>query len=178
MCGAGRGRALVVIDYQNDFVDGTLGFPGAEDLEPRIAEKIEEAVADGDDVYFTLDCHGEDYLDTQEGRNLPIGHCMTADGRALHGRIAELAEGHPSSAKSAFGNLELAERMSAVGYGEVELCGLVTNICVISNAVILKSAMPEAVITVDARCVASYDKDLHEKALDVMKGLQISVIGR
>lgn len=171
-------KALIVVDYQYDFVDGTLGFPGAADLEGPIAEKVREAKAEGTDVYFTMDCHGDDYLSTQEGRRLPVEHCSTPDGMKIYGSLEGLSERCTVIRKPSFGSTELFDIMRSRDYDEVELCGVVTNICVISNAVLVKTALPEARIVVDAGCVGSNDASLNEKALDVMEGLQIDVIGR
>jgi nicotinamidase/pyrazinamidase len=171
-------KALVVVDYQYDFVKGSLGFPEAEQIEDSIAEKIKKAKAEGDDVYFTLDCHDENYLSTQEGRNLPIEHCCTEKGRALYGRVAELSEGSPKFMKKTFGSIHLSYEIAKKPYDEVEVCGVMTNICVVADAVLIKTVLPEAKIVVDARCVATNDAKLREETFDVMQSLQISVINR
>lgn len=183
-------RLLIVVDYQNDFVDGALGFPGAELLEKPIAEKIAAYRENVDEIVFTLDTHRRDYLETQEGRNLPVEHCIEGTpGHALYGEINSLV--HPADevfCKPSFGSAELFEwlrvaQQAAAELGKppfesIELVGLVSNICVISNAVLAKAACPEVPIIVDAACTASFDPALHEKALDVMEGLQIEVINR
>jgi len=171
-------RALVVIDYQNDFVDGSLGFPGAEDLEEIIAGKVIDAKIAGDDIYFTRDCHGKDYLSTQEGRRLPVEHCITDHGKDLYGSLKGLSEGCTVIDKPSFGSMDLMQVMLTEGYDEVELCGVVSNICVMSNAVLIKTALPEARVVVDARAVGSNDRKLNEEALDVMSSIQIDVINR
>lgn len=183
-------RLLVVVDYQKDFVDGSLGFPGAEDLDARICEKISSYRATGDEVVFTLDTHHRDYLHTQEGRNLPIEHCIDGTpGHDLYGEVAlMMRDSDHVFKKPAFGSVELFERLrssqrtaDSVGsqpFSSIELVGLVSNICVISNAVLAKAACPEVPVIVDAACTASGDKELHEKALDIMEGLQIQVINR
>ena len=171
-------KALVVVDYQYDFVEGTLGFPGASELEGPISEKIMKAKAEGADIYFTMDCHGPDYLDTQEGRRLPIEHCNTPDGMRLYGKMDALSVDGTVIRKPSFGSIELFETMRERKYDEVELCGVVTNICVISNAILVKTALPEAKVVVDAGCVGGGDKALNDKALDVMAGLQIDIINR
>lgn len=170
-------KTLVVVDYQVDFVDGALGFPGAEKLEPVILGKIEECRRDGGQVIFTLDTHGEDYLRTAEGRKLPIPHCIKGTpGHALYGRVAQAVL--PEDVvieKPAFGSLELADLLRRTSPEEVELCGLVTDICVISNAVLAKAALPERRISVDAQACATADPEAHKRALRSMEAMQIEV---
>jgi nicotinamidase-related amidase len=168
---------LIVVDYQNDFVSGSLGFPGAELLDSLIAEKIERYRADGDTVMFTFDTHGADYLKTQEGKCLAVPHCVEGTfGHDLYGETAKLLqEDDMRFCKGAFGSDELFEYLKATPFERIELVGLVSNICVISNAVLAKTAQPETPIVVDARCTASHDPKLHQAALDVMAGLQIRV---
>ncbi len=171
-------KALVVVDYQKDFVDGALGFPGAEALEPLILSKIADCRKNGGQVIFTLDTHGEDYLSTAEGRKLPVIHCVKGTpGHALYGRTAAAVQ--PEDVvieKPAFGSLRLADYLRRLNPEEVELCGLVTDICVVSNAVLAKAALPESRIIVDSAACASADRAAHERALDVMRGVQIDVI--
>lgn len=171
-------KALVVVDYQVDFVDGALGFPGAEKLEPVILDKIADCRSSGGQVIFTLDTHGEDYLSTAEGRKLPVPHCIKGTpGHALYGKVAqEVLPEDIVLEKPAFGSLELADLLRRIQPDEVELCGLVTDICVISNAVIAKAALPESRIAVDSRACAAADRAAHENALAVMRGVQIDVI--
>ncbi len=171
-------KALVVVDYQNDFVSGALGFAGAELLEPIIADKINQYRANGDAIIFTLDTHGEDYLNTAEGRKLPVPHCIKGtEGHKLYGRISEcVREGDIVIEKPSFGSLEFAEKLKEARYEAVEFCGLVTDICVISNVVLAKAALPESQIIVDSRAVASFDKDKHAAALEVMKSVQVDVL--
>lgn len=173
-------KALIVVDYQKDFVSGSLGFPEAVKLDDRIAAKIKKALAAKEDVIFTLDTHGEDYLCTQEGKNLPVVHCVKgSDGWEVYGKTGDyLPQAAAVVEKGAFGSLSLGELLRKGEYGQVELVGLVSSICVISNAVIAKAALPEALVSVDASCTAGADQALHEKALDVMEGLQIKVINR
>ena len=175
-------RLLIVVDYQNDFVDGALGFSGAELLGPRIAEKINDYRAAGDAVAFTFDTHQPDYLSTQEGRNLPVEHCVEGTpGHALHASIAEcIQEGDPCFFKPTFGSVEMADwlRSRQAPFSSIELVGLVSNICVLSNAVMAKAACPEVPVIVDAACTASHDPALHEAALDILEGIQVQVINR
>lgn len=173
-------KLLIVVDFQNDFVDGTLGFPKAEKLEKPIKEKIQEYRANGDQIAFTFDTHQEDYLKTQEGENLPVEHCVEGtQGWKLYGEIKnEIKETDKCFFKPGFGSLELADylREKTGEYSSIELVGLVSNICIISAAVIAKTALPEVPIIVDSSCTASFDEQLNNAALDVMRGLQIKII--
>lgn len=168
-------KLLIVIDYQNDFVSGTLGFDEAAELDGKICAKIDEYR--NDDIIYTLDTHGEDYMSTQEGKNLPVPHCIkNTDGHKLYGRTGEKLAGKKCFEKNTFPSLKLGKFLEGKAYDVIELCGLVSNICVISNAVIAKAACPEAEIVVNSALTAGADKELHQKALDVMKGLQITVL--
>ena len=170
-------RLLVVVDMQNDFIDGSLGFEGAGDIIPGILSRIEKYKASGDEVVYTLDTHGEDYLDTQEGKNLPVVHCIEGtDGHKLAASLVDALSGCKSFLKPTFGSRELGEFIASGNYESVELCGLVSNICVISNAMLAKAFAPEAKIIVDSALTASAFPDLHKAAMDVMKGVQIEVI--
>lgn len=183
-------RLLIVIDYQKDFVDGALGFEGAELLDAPIARKIDEYREAGDSVWFTLDTHHKDYLETQEGRKLPIPHCLEgSEGHELYGEVAErLQESDTVFLKPTFGSTALFERLAkqqciadglgVLPYRSIELVGLVSNMCVLSNAVIARTACPDTPIIVDAACTAAPDPATNEKALDILEGLQIEVINR
>jgi nicotinamidase-related amidase len=168
---------LIVVDYQNDFVSDSLGFSGAESIDVLIAEKIQKYRAKGDTIIFTFDTHGADYLKTQEGKNLAVPHCVEGTvGHALYGETAKLLQdGDKCFYKRTFGSDELYEYLKATPFERIELVGLISNVCVISNAVLAKTAQPETPIVVDADCTASHDPKLHHAALDVMKGLQIRV---
>ena len=175
-------RYLFVIDYQNDFVDGALGFPGAEKLDEKIAAKI-RSYGKGK-VLFTRDTHFENYLDTREGKNLPVVHCIKgSEGWQVYGETAKALEevGAKAIDKLVFG-MDVTDPATAAvlpeSADEIELVGLVSNICVVSNAVVLQSKYPEATIVVDAACTDSFDKVLHEKVLDVLAGFQVKVINR
>lgn len=171
---------LVVIDYQNDFVNGALGFEGAEKLDGPIVEKIREYRSRGADVIFTRDTHRENYLETQEGRRLPVIHCIEGgDGHKLFGETAKQVQpGDMIIDKPSFGSMELAKTAMEKNYEKIELVGLVSNICVLTNAAVLKTALPEAEITVDAACTASFDPKANTEALDSMESIQINVINR
>lgn len=183
-------KLLVVVDYQNDFVDGTLGFPGAELLDERIAAKIDAYHEAGDEVAFTLDMHGRDYLSTLEGENLPVEHCIEGTpGAELYGMVAEhvgpcdhVFEKPTFGSKELFGRLvsmqKVADEVGTKPFESIEFVGLVSNICVIANAVLAKTACPDVPIIVDASCTGSFDRELQNEAFDVMEGLQIQVINR
>ncbi len=172
-------KLLVVVDYQNDFVNGSLGFPEAELLDEPIAEKVEAYRAEGADIIYTMDTHGPAYLDMQEGRKLPVIHCQNGtEGWKLYGKTGEACKNAMTIGKHTFGSFDLAMMALNNGYDQIEICGVVSNICVMANAVLLKTAQPEAEIIIDAKCVASNDKELNEKALDVLASMQFTVINR
>jgi nicotinamidase/pyrazinamidase len=173
-------KLLIVVDYQRDFVDGALGFEKAIKLESIIYQKILEYKNNQDEVIFTLDTHDENYIETHEGRNLPVEHCILGTkGHALFGKIKELVDDSTKQIiKYTFPSIELANYLVGREYESIELCGVVSNICVLSNAVMVKSALPNTEIIVDNLGTASFDDDLHEKALDVLEGLYITVKNR
>lgn len=171
---------LIVVDYQNDFVDGALGFDGASAIESRIKNHIQAMREKGGDILFTLDTHDDSYLESEEGKHLPVEHCIKGtQGHQLREEIAALkTEKDKVFEKTTFPSLAMANHLKAQKYDQIFLVGLVSNICVISNAVMAKSACPNAEIIVDASATASYDYTLHEKALDVMEGLHIIIKNR
>lgn len=171
---------LVVVDFQNDYVKGSLGFPGAEKLEGPILKKIQQYLIEDGEVVFTLDTHASNYLDTEEGKYLPTPHCIKGtEGHKLYGKVARISKfASAIFEKGTFGCEALGEYILDGKYENIELCGLVSNICVLSNAVIAKTAAPYAHIIVDAKCTSCADPVLNEKALDVMQSLQIEVKGR
>ena len=171
-------KCLIVVDYQNDFVNGSLGFPEAAELDKGIADKIRHYRLCGGEVIFTYDTHDTDYLETQEGRKLPFAHCLYGtEGHELYGETAESAlSSDKAFCKNTFGSGELYDYLKQRPFDSIELVGVVSNICVISNAILAKTAQPETPILVDSRCTAGNDSYLHQAALDVMSGLQIEVI--
>ncbi len=171
-------KLLLVVDFQKDFVDGALGFEEAVGLDGKISAKIAEYRREKGDIIFTLDTHGEDYLQTLEGKKLPVPHCIKGtDGHKLYGKTArQRLTCDMVFEKNTFPSLELGEYLKQKSYTEVEIVGLVSNICVLSNAVMVRSALPNAEITVNSGLTASFDGKLHEECLDVMEGLQINVI--
>ena len=173
---------LFVIDYQNDFVDGALGTAEAVATVEPVTTLIESGSFDR--VFATRDTHGEDYLSTREGKHLPVEHCIKGThGWQVYGETAKaLAEvDAPAIDKLVFG-MDISDPAIAAVLpkeaDEIELVGLVSNICVVSNAAVLQSKYPEATVIVDAACTDSFDKSLHEKVLDVLAGFQVTVINR
>ena len=167
---------LVVVDMQNDFIDGSLGTEEAKAIVPKVAEKIK---AFKGLVLATRDTHGKDYLTTQEGRKLPVEHCIKGSGGwEIRQEIAELIKEEPID-KPAFGSRVLAERLLALDGEEtvesITLIGLCTDICVISNALLLKAFLPEVPVIVDASCCAGVTKESHIQALEAMKMCQIQI---
>ena len=172
-------KLLIIVDYQNDFIDGTLGFTGAENIARIIKEKIESYLKDNQDIIFTLDTHYENYMDTIEGSKLPVKHCIKGtNGWKVYEEVNYLPLAIKVFEKDTFPSLELANYLNGKEYYQVELCGLVSNICVISNAIMVKSALPNAKIIIDAKATDSFDKVLQEKCFDVLEGLHIDVVNR
>ena len=172
-------KLLIVVDYQNDFVSGSLGFPEAEALEPKLHKKVQDYLDAKADVVYTMDTHGENYLDTQEGKKLPIPHCLCgSEGWQLHGRLRYQLAYCTFFEKNTFGSLDLLHYLEEKRYDVIELVGVVSNICVISNAILAKAAQPEAQIIVDAQCVASNDPAMQGKAFDILENLHIDVVNR
>lgn len=171
-------KLLIVVDYQKDFVNGSLGFAKAKSIEDNIVNKINTYRNNGDEIVFTYDTHFENYLDTYEGKNLPVPHCIeNTDGHKLYGKVAELKnEDDRCFYKNTFGSKDLFLYLLDNNYSQIELCGVVTNICVISNAVVAKTALSEIDIIVDKKCVASNDENLENDAFSIMENLHITVI--
>lgn len=176
---------LVVVDMQKDFVDGALGTPEAIAIVDGVAAKIRAYAADPDGrVIVTYDTHTPDYLHTAEGKNLPVPHCIKGTaGWRLDAKVAAALDGVPHVAleKPTFGAVDLPARVAALAEGEdftVELIGLCTDICVVSNALLLKAHYPEATILVDAACCAGVTPASHEAALTTMAMCQIRVENR
>ena len=173
-------KLLIVVDYQKDFVDGSLGFPSAVALEEKIVDKIKAYRKNNDEIVFTFDTHEKEYLDSQEGQHLPVPHCIReTNGWELYGHVADLKEESDQFfVKPTFGSGELFDylREREEVYQSIELVGLLSNICVISNAILAKTALPEVPIIVDAACTASHDEILNDQALAVMASLQIQII--
>ncbi len=168
-------KTLIVIDMQNDFVYGPLGTPEAKAIVPNVKKKIEEYREYFQDVVFTKDCHEPGYLDTHEGRRLPIKHCMWDDAKG-RGLVITPAWGESVLIKSTFGARDL-EHLTYLRHSPIiEVIGVCTDICVVSNALLLRTLCPEADIIVDASCCAGTNPERHKAALEVMKSCHIDVI--
>ena len=166
-------KILVVVDMQNDFIDGALGTAEAVKIVPAVCEKIRSF--DGE-VVFTKDTHSAIYLETQEGRRLPVEHCIKGTyGWELNGEIQALSGGCKIIEKPTFGSVELAGYIADGDCTEVELIGLCTDICVISNALLIKAFLPEIPVSVDSACCAGVTPESHENALKAMQMCQIDI---
>ena len=170
-------KILIVVDMQNDFIDAALGTAEAVAIVPAVKEKILSYSAEN--VIATMDTHSENYMDTQEGQNLPVLHCIKGtDGWQIRPEIAELLKGAKIYEKPTFGSVDLASDLKVLAEHEeieIELIGLCTDICVVSNALLLKATMPEVKITVDAACCAGVTPEKHLAALETMRSCQIYV---
>ena len=166
-------KFLIVVDMQVDFTTGSLGSPHAAAIIPHVVEKVKGF--DGK-VIFTRDTHGENYLQTQEGSKLPVVHCIKdTDGWQICDALLPYAD--TVIDKETFGSMDLPQLLRQMGepIDSITLCGLCTDICVISNAMIVKAAFPEVPITVDASCCAGVTEESHRTALDAMRAVQITV---
>ena len=168
---------LVVVDMQNDFINGALGTKEAEEIVPKVAQKIRDFSGR---VLFTRDTHGEQYLITREGHNLPIAHCVrNTPGWQIHPILEELRKETPID-KETFGSVGLGSILRAANHENpiqsITLIGVCTDICVISNAMLLQAFLPETEIIVDASCCAGVTPERHKVALDAMKACQIRVV--
>ena len=171
-------KILIVIDMQNDFIDGSLGTAEAVGIVENVKDKIRQYSPA--DVIATMDTHGEDYLKTQEGHYLPVEHCIKGtEGWKIREDIAVLLNGSKIYEKPTFGSVQLAVDLKALSETEdieLELIGLCTDICVASNALLLKAYMPEVKISVDSACCAGVTPEKHIAALETMRSCQIVVI--
>ena len=167
-------KILIVIDMQNDFIDAALGTKEAIAIVDAVKEKI--AAYPTDNIYATMDTHSDNYLDTQEGANLPVKHCIKgSEGWQIRPDIAELLDGAHIYQKPTFGSTALAADLKALSEKEeieIELVGLCTDICVVSNALLLKAFMPEVRISADASCCAGVTPEKHLAALETMRSCQ------
>ena len=172
-------KILIVVDMQNDFIDGALGTAEAACIVDAVKAKIRSYPVS--DVIATMDTHHGDYMNTQEGRYLPVPHCIKGSGGwQIRPDIAELLAGAKICEKPTFGSMKLAEELRELSEKEeleLELVGLCTDICVVSNALLLKAAMPEVKISVDASCCAGVTPEKHLAALETMRSCQIQITG-
>lgn len=170
-------KILLVIDMQNDFIDGALGTSEAVSIVDRVVEEIQKYSPE--DIIATRDTHAEDYLSTQEGRNLPVIHCVKGTmGWELNARIADALRGAAIIDKPTFGSKELADRIAELAQQDeldITLVGLCTDICVVSNAMLIKAFLPETPVRVIADCCAGVTPESHQAALQTMKMCQIQI---
>lgn len=171
-------KLLLVIDMQNDFINGALGTAEAEAIVDRTAAEIKKYPAG--DVLATRDTHSKNYLETQEGRCLPVVHCIRGTpGWELHPKIAAALGDAPVFDKPAFGSRALAEELARMAESEaleITLAGLCTDICVVSNALLIKAFLPETPVRVLADCCAGVTPESHRAALDTMRMCQIQIL--
>ena len=175
-------KVLVVVDMQNDFIDGSLGTPEAVAIVPSVIEKIKEYERGDSLIIYTKDTHFDNYLETSEGRNLPVEHCIKGTvGFELNEKIAESLKERDYKVieKPTFGSVELPKLVEEMANGEdfdVTLIGLCTDICVVSNALLLKANFPEKTIKVDSTCCAGVTPETHNNALSTMRMCQIEIL--
>jgi len=168
-------KILVVIDMQNDFITGSLGTKEAQAILPAVSKKIQDYREQGYEVIFTRDTHDNDYLDTQEGKNLPVVHCIKGtEGHAV-ASILEVGDSLVID-KPSFGSMELANHIASMKPEAIELCGVCTDICVVSNALILKAMLPEVPLVVDSSACAGVSPEKHEAALATLQSCQVEVV--
>lgn len=169
-------KILLMIDMQNDFINGALGNKEARAVFPKVCERVRDFVSDNADRFFyTMDTHYENYLETREGKKLPVIHCIkNTEGWKLSGQLNEIIAGVPENnriEKNTFGSQTLPSIIKSSGaeIDEIEIIGVCTDICVISNAIILKAFFPEARVVVDSSLCAGTSKEAHKTALEAMK---------
>ena len=171
---------LIVVDMQNDFVSGALGTPEAAEIVPRAADRVAAAVSRGEEILFTRDTHGPDYLDTQEGKHLPVPHCIRGtEGWEIIPQLQPDTMGRTIVDKPTFGSRALGEELVRLNETEpvrkITLIGVCTDICVLSNALLAKAFLPEAEIVVEANCCAGVTPEAHRTALAALGPCQITV---
>ena len=169
-------KLLIVVDYQIDFVSGALGFEGANKLEEGIVARIKKAQADGEEIVFTRDVHEKNYMETEEGKNLPVVHCIRGEeGTKFFGRVEELSKGYKVFEKETFGSIELAKYLDGKKYDEITIIGLVSYICVLSNAVLAKAAVPNAHIVVEKDLTSAAFIHEQEVGLEALKNIHVEI---
>lgn len=170
-------RLLIVVDYQNDFVTGPLGYEGAELLEEPIYEVVREAEDHGDDIIFTRNVHEADYLQTEEGKNLPVPHCIAGSGgEDIFGKVKRLASRHVIFDKPSFGSNRLGTYLISHEYDVIDLCGMDLSNCVLANAIIAKTACPNAHIRILKRICGCRIPERVEHAAKAAVGMHIEIV--
>nr|WP_295211303.1 cysteine hydrolase [Ruminococcus sp.] len=172
-------KFLIVVDMQNDFITGSLGSKAAEDILPAVCDKIRSYKNDSAKLFMTLDTHFKDYLSTSEGKKLPVEHCIKGTigwepAEEVANAIGDCAEVFE---KNTFGSVKLAQTIASLAKAgdTVELCGLCTDICVVSNALLIKAFCPEVEVIIDAKCCAGVTNESHEAALATMRSCQCTI---
>lgn len=181
-------KVLIVVDIQNDFVTGSLGTPEAQAIVPNVVKKVEKYKSNNDPIITTQDTHYANYLETNEGKKLPIKHCIvSSDGWQIEDSIYSCLRGYSyykPILKHTFGSLELIEYLKPFitenkeiqSKYSIELCGLCLDICIITNLVLLKTAFPEANIFIDLKCTAATTTEMYKNTVSILESLQIEVI--
>jgi nicotinamidase-related amidase len=179
-------KILIVVDMQNDFITGSLKNDNAKAILPNVVNKINEyipLVKEGNaEIIYTLDTHSDNYLETQEGENLPVVHCIEgSEGWRLHSDVEKALDGFGTEfIKRSFGSIGLADKLSAIhkecSIDEIEIIGVVSSICVVSNALIIKAALPEVKVSVSVDCIAGMSDEDNNAAITVMKCCQVNII--
>lgn len=174
-----KDTVLIVVDMQHDFVDGSLANPGAQAIVEPIAQRVEEVRESGGKILWTKDTHDERYLESAEGKKLPVEHCIVnSKGWELVEPLASLSHDDTVVCKPTFGSHAVIEAIKTLmnsPSARLEFCGTCTDICVISNVLLAKAAFPDANIVVDATLCAGLTPKLHQEALDVMRSCQITI---
>ncbi len=169
-------KVLVVVDYQNDFVDGSLATVGGKEVYNGVLSLVKEFLDAKNTIIATLDTHDDSYLSTQEGKKLPIKHCIKGTvGHELYGDLKKLQNDMICLEKTTFGSLDLASILKGMKATDIYFCGLVTDICIISNVVIAKTACPDAKVTVYQNLTEGLNIQKKQSAFDVMESLQVNV---
>ena len=170
-------KYLIVIDMQKDFIDGALGTPEAAAIVPAVIERIRQAKAAGETVIATMDTHHENYLDPAEGKKLPVPHCVKGtEGWKIPPEIADALADSALVEKPTFGSVKLPKLIAPADDLSIELVGLCTDICVVSNALLLKAHFPEAPMAVRSACCAGVTPERHRAALETMASCQIEIL--
>ncbi len=170
-------KLLIVVDYQKDFIDGALGFPKALAIGDYLVELIKLFESQKDEIVFTQDIHHANYMQTIEGNFLPVPHCIeNTPGSDFDPRVKPFTEHHRIFRKPTFGSGELFDFLKSQPFSSITLVGIVSNICVFTNAVLAKTAQPDTPIIVDSKGCASFDTSLEQKGYDILRNLHISVI--
>ena len=170
-------RLLIVVDYQNDFVNGPLGYRAAEELEAPICAKVKEYERDGVDVVFTRNIHGKDYLETEEGKNLPVPHCISGTGgEEFYGDVKKLASRHLIFEKITFGAARLGAYLLVHHYDVIELCGLDLSNSILANAIIAQASCPNAHVRILLGLSGCNDPEAMERTKKLVKRLHIEIV--